>query len=121
MDGQKEREVEADVSHVLTGVPLGPERPLSPGIPAGPCYKGAVINYICPPLDSPGGYLQLWPGHHSSKKLPQVQKGLRELQANDNSHENNKKQLQGFYHGTWCSHWTMWTCSTLKNEGKKRF
>lgn len=37
---RKKRETEADVSHVLTGIPLGPERPLSPGIPAGPCYKG---------------------------------------------------------------------------------
>lgn len=94
MDGQKERETKA-VSHVLTGVPLGPERPLSPGIPAGPCYKGAVINYICPPVHSPGGYLQLWPGHRSSKKLPQDQNGLHELEANGNSRENNKKKTSG--------------------------
>lgn len=34
---ERERETEADASHVvLTGVPVGPERPLSPDIPAGP-------------------------------------------------------------------------------------
>lgn len=34
---------------ILTGIPLGPERPLSPGIPAGPCYTHTVINCSCPP------------------------------------------------------------------------
>lgn len=44
MEGKKERLKQMLVwclVYVLTGVPLGPERPLSPGIPAGPCYKGA--------------------------------------------------------------------------------
>lgn len=30
---------------VLTAIPPGPGRPLSPGIPAGPCYPQRVINY----------------------------------------------------------------------------
>lgn len=121
MDGQKEGETEADVSHVLTGIPLGPERPLSPGIPAGPCYKGAVINYICPPLDSPGGYLQLWLGHHSSKKLPQDQNGLHELEANDNSRENNKTNFRHFTMGPGAPIGPCGPVAPLKMKEKKRF
>lgn len=55
LDGQREserqregeRERKADASHViLTGVPVGPERPLSPGIPAGPCDRGSDKLYL---------------------------------------------------------------------------
>lgn len=43
----RERERKADASHViLTGVPVGPERPLSPGIPAGPCDRGSDKLYL---------------------------------------------------------------------------